>query len=75
MVLGIVNKENVTLYLVVTFGLAFFALMFIPMESWTFVSEWILQTPLITIFGQSILFLVSTIVITIFLILIREVLS
>lgn len=74
MVLGIVNKENVTLFLVVAFGLAFFALMFIPAKQWVFVSEWFLETPLITIFGQSIFFFTSVVLVTSFLIIIRELL-
>lgn len=72
MVFGIVNRENVKLFIMVAFGLAFFSLMFIPMEQWTFVIDWVIQTPLITIVGQSVFLMISTVILTLFIIMIRD---
>lgn len=72
MVLWIVNKENVTLFVVIALGLAFFSLMFIPAEQWTFVIDWFLETPLITIIGQSVFFLVSLVLAWSFILIIKE---
>lgn len=72
MVLGIVSKENVTLFLMVAFGLAFVSLMFIPASQWTFVIDWFLATPLVTIIGQSVFFFTAVVLMTIFIIIIRE---
>ena len=72
MVLGIVTKENVTLFFMIAFGLAFISLIFIPLDQWGFVIDWIIQTPIITIIGQSVFFLVSVVTLTSFIIIIRE---
>lgn len=72
MVLGIVNKENVTLFFMIAFGLAFFSLIFIPIESWTFVIDWFLVTPLITIIGQSVFFFTAVVLLFSFILIIKE---
>lgn len=72
MVFGIVTKENLTLFGMVTLGLAFFSLIFIPLDQWGFIVEWFMQTPIVTIFGQSVLFLTSCVLITAFLLIIKE---
>lgn len=71
MVFG-VTKQNVQLFAVIAFALSFFALMFVPMEQWTFVIDWVVQTPLIIIVGQSVFFLMAVSILTVFIILIRE---
>lgn len=72
MVLGIVTKQNVKLFFLIAFGLAFFSLFFIPMEQWTFVVDWLIQTPIIIIIGQSVFFLISIVLIWAFVLIIRE---
>lgn len=75
MVFGIVNRQNVKLFAMMTFGLAFFALMFIPLAQWTFVIDWVLETPLMVILGQSVFFLTAVVIITLIVIMIREMIS
>lgn len=75
MVLGIFTKENVKLFAIIAFGLAFISLIFIPMEQWTFVIDWLIQTPIVTIVGQSVFFLISVVALTSFIIIIRELIS
>ena len=72
MVLGIVTKQNVKLFIIIALGLVFLSLIFIPMEQWTFVIDWLVQTPIITIIGQSVFFLVSIIAIWAFVLIIKE---
>ena len=72
MVLGIVTKANVKLFVIIALGLVFLSLIFIPMEQWTFVIDWLVQTPIITIIGQSVFFLVSIVAIWAFVLIIKE---
>ena len=72
MVLGIVTKQNVKLFIIIALGLVFLSLIFIPMEQWTFVIDWLVQTPIITIIGQSVFFLVSIVAIWAFVLIIKE---
>jgi len=72
MVLGIINKQNVKLFALVAGGLALFSLIFIPLQQWTFVIDWFLQTPIVIIIGQSVFFLTAIVLLTSFIIIIRE---
>lgn len=72
MVFGIVTKENVKLFFIIAVGLVFLSLIFIPMDQWTFVIDWLLQTPIVIIIGQSIFFLVSIVAIWSFVLILKE---
>ncbi len=74
MVFG-VTKQNAQLFVVIAFALGFFALMYVPMTQWTFVIDWVVQTPLIIILGQSVFFLMAVSILTVFLIMIRELIA
>lgn len=75
MAFGIVSRQNVKLFGMLALGLAFFSLMFIPLAQWTFVIDWVIQTPLITILGQTIFFLIAVVILTLVIIMIREMVS
>ena len=72
MVLGIVTKDNVKLFVIIALGLVFISLIFIPMEQWTFVIDWLIKTPIITILGQAVFFLLSIVLIWIFVLVLKE---
>lgn len=72
MVLGIVTKENVKLFVIIALGLVFLSLIFIPMEQWTFIIDWLIQTPIVIIIGQSIFFLISIVAIWSFVLILKE---
>jgi hypothetical protein len=76
MVLGnIINRQNIMLYLTVLVVFTLFALSFMPMTAWFAFVEYMVTNPLIQTLPQMTVYFIGIFVVTILLILLREVLT
>lgn len=76
MVLGnVVNRQNIMLYLTVLVVFTLFALSFMPITAWFAFLEYMVENPLMQTIPQMSIYLIGIFVVTILIILLREVLS
>lgn len=69
------TKGDMKLFACVFIGIIALGLFFIPMSNWWFLWDYIADTPLWTIIGQSGTILLAAGGVTVFLIIVREVLK
>lgn len=76
MVLGnVMNRQNVMLYFTVLLVFTLFALSFMPMTAWLAFAEYMVTNPLMQTIPQMAVYLIGIFVVTILIILLREVLG
>ena len=67
-----ITKENVKLFGIVLVGIVVFLLLFIAPENWWFLWDYLAETPPWFVIGESYLLVIAAFTITVFLIIIRE---